>query len=884
MPAMRRISRVLHNLLHRSRVDRDLDQELASYLELLTSQNIAGGMAPEDARRAALLELGGMDAVKESVRDARAGVWLQQAVQDLHYGLRSLRRAPGFSVAMILILSLAIGANTAVFSVIEGVLLRPWPYRDPDRLCVLWKSIPQRNIEWDWTSAPTVRDWRDHSAVFEDIALILRPEGSRVTWHTPAGPETLQGSLVSANFFDVLGANPMLGRTFSARGSNDGVVVSHGFWIRRFGGSPSALGRVLRLDGRIVHVIGVMPPAFQFPDKQAELWIPLEGDPRWPVFQLPKFRIADAFCALGRLKEGRTFPQARAEMSAIASRLASQYPATDAGLAIRVVPLSEQIAGPNIQRALWLLAAAVLCVLLIACFNMAGLQMARAAGRRQEFAVRAALGAGHRRILRQLAAEGLLLTLLGGVGGVGLAFAGLHSLLSLAPPDLPRSSGIGMNLAVLGFSAALCVLAGLVFSLVPMYRTVRSELHPALGQGTRGSSGVGAGRWRGLLVAAQYAFAFALLFGAGLLLRSFLLLEAVDRGFDTSRLVTVSVSLPSPKYNQPARVQAFLEEAIQRLQAIPGVEGAAVGSARMGTFRGNAPNQNIVVEGQPFSQDPVVHARVIVTEDYFRLLGIPILQGRALSRYDTARQPLVAVINQAMARQFWPRANPVGKRFQQLLPGTAGTWIMVVGVAGDVVYSRDGFVVPVFYSPVSQWHLTEHEMVVRTASDPRPLVGSIPRALQSVDPSLPRFPAAAVDDELAAQDRPRRFQTLLTTIFALLALILAATGLYALVAYSVEQRRREFGIRLALGSTASGIARLVLHHGVGWGIGGIIAGTFAASAFARGLSALLFGITPADPVTLLAVLSLLLLVMIASSALPAIRASRIDPVTALRQD
>ena len=813
---------------------------------------------------------------------------LEQLWQDLRYGARALCRSPGFSLTAILVLALAIGANTAVFSVIEGVLLRRLPYRNPGRLCVLWKSIPARNIEWDWTSAPTIRDWREQGEVFQDIAIVLRPEASKVTLQAGSEVDRLQASVVSGNFFDLLGVAPLRGRAFSPadeRRKEDVAVLSYGFWLRRFGAGDSALGQTLRLDGRNVRIIGVMPASFQFPDKDAELWLLLSADPRWPLFQLPKFRIADAFCALARLKPGRSPGEANAQLAAVSARLAREYPATDTGLQVRVVPLSRQIAGDPIRRALWILGGAVFCVLLIACSNIASLLVARGLERRKELSIRAALGAGQGRLLRQFAAENILLSLAGGVGGVLLAYVALHSLLALAPPDLPRASGIAINRAVLGFSLGLCLLAALAFGLLPASFIARIEAPSGLrDRGRTTSSGPGMQRFRGLLVAAQYALAIVLLSGAGLLVRSFLLLNALDRGFDTARLLTVSVPLPSDKYREPARGQAFFDEALRRVQSLPGVAGAATGWAILGGFRGNAPNQNIVVEGRLLSPDPLLHGRNIVSPGYFHLLGIPLQEGRLFSAEDTAGKPLVAVINRSMARRLWPAESAIGKRFKQVLPGTDAAWITVVGVVGDVIYNRDGIVLPVFYSPERQWYFPERQLIVRTAADPRGLFSPISRELHLIDPGLPRFEVESVEGQLTEQDRPRRFQTELIAIFAGLALLLAVTGLYGLMAYAVQQRTKEIGIRVALGSTGAGIVRLVLRQALAWGGAGIAAGLVGAVLFGRALAASLYHVTPADPLTFAAVITLLTLAMLSASAFPALRAGKVDPTVALRHE
>lgn len=886
---MRKVSRLFWNVFRKDRVDRDLDEELRSYLDLLIEQKIATGMSEPDARRVALLELEGLENVKESVRDVRAGVRLQQVWQDLCYAGRILRGSPGFAITVVLVLALATGASTAVFSVIEGVLLRPLPYKDHERLCVLWKSIPQRNIEWDWTSAPTVRDWREQTDVFEDMALILRPGGSRVSMQSDSGAERIQGSIVSGNFFDLLGARPLFGRTFTqseAQRGDNVAVLSYGFWQRRFGANNSILGRTIRLDDRSVLVIGAMPPAFQFPDKHAELWLLVTADPRWPSFQMPRFRIADAFCALGRLKSGRSVEQARTEMKAVSARLAQQYPATDAGLQVRVVPLVDQVAGPQVRRALWILGAAVLCVLLMACSNIASLLVARGAARRRELALRAALGAGQARLIWQFATESILLSIAGGTGGAVLAYVGLHSLLALAPADLPRSDGIAINGVVLAFSFGLCLVTGLVFGLLPASQIARIEAVADLNaRGRSSTSGPAVQRLRGALVATQYALAIVLLTGAGLLIRSFLLLNMVDPGFDTKRLLTVSVQLPFERYKEPGRVQAFFDDAVRRLEVLPGVRGAATGSVVFDSFTGNAPNQNILVEGRPFGQDEVLHSRNIVSEEYFRLLGIPLLQGRLFSNQDTTGKPTVAVINRSMARHLWPSENALGRRFKEALPGTDGTWMTVVGIVGDVVYNRDGVVIPVFYSPARQWrHLTTRDLVVGTAADPRALVPTVRRELQSIDPTLPPLEMATVEDRLAEQDRPRRFQTDLIGIFACLALLLAATGLYGLMANSVQQRTKEIGIRVALGATRTSIARLVLKEGLIWGLGGMAIGAVGAGLFGRALSASLYRVTASDPVTLTAVITLLASVIVTASLLPVLRASKVDPTVTLRHE
>jgi putative ABC transport system permease protein len=572
-------------------------------------------------------------------------------------------------------------------------------------------------------------------------------------------------------------------------------------------------------------------------------------------------------------------------MKVVSSKLAQQYPATDTGLEVHIVPLFEQIAEWPVRRALWILGGAALCVLLVACSNIASLLVARGAKRRKEMAIRAALGAGQWRLVWQLATESILLSMAGGIGGVVLAYAGLHSLLALVPADLPRSDGIGIDGIVLGFSFVLCLLTGLVFGLLPASKVARVQERSGLQDQGRGMSAwPGARRVRGVLVATQYAVAIVLLTGAGLLIRSFLLLNSVDRGFDSTRLVTVSVPLPYEKYERPSRGQAFFDEAIRRLGSLPGVQGAATGSAVFDTFQGNAPNENIVLENEPLAQNPTHHQRNIVSENYFRLLGIPLQEGRLFSGEDAGGKPAVAVINRSMARHFWPSENAIGKRFKEVLPGMDRNWITVVGIVGDVIYNRDGVSLPVFYCPERQWYFTERQVIVRTRDDPRALIAAVRQTVQSIDKTLPRFEIATVDDRLAAQDKPRRFQTELIGIFAGIALVLATIGLYGLMAYSVEQRTKEIGIRLALGATRATVARIVLGEGLAWGASGITIGVAGAVAFGRALSASLYRTTATDPVTLSAVIALLALMMLMALVFPTLHASKVDPTGALRHE
>jgi putative ABC transport system permease protein len=819
-------------------------------------------------------------------------LWLQprrmedEMFQDLRYGARMLVKSPGFTFVVALTLALGIGANTAIFSVIEAVMLRPLPYQNSERLCVLWKSVPARNIEWDWTSYPTIRDWREQSRSFEDMAAIFLPSASEVTLQSDAGLERIQGSKVTGNFFEILGVKPLLGRAFSddeARRGDDVVVLSHGFWQRRFGGDGAIVGRKLHLDNRSATVIGVMPPNFQFPDKNAQLWLLLSTDHRWAGIQ--KIRLADAFSALARLKPGVSIEEARAEMNAIAGRLAQQYPATDANLGIRVVPLFDQIAGAQLRRALWILGGAVLCVLLIACSNIASLLVARGAARRKELAVRAALGADTWRLLRQLATENILLSLLGGLVGLLFAHWALRALLSLVPEDLPRADGIAINGTALAFAFTICLLTGVVFGLLPAAQITRGNLHASLNEsGRSASAGAGVRRARGLLVIMQFTFAIVLLIGAGLMIRSFLLLNAVKPGFDTTHLLTMTVRLPDEWYKTEARMRAFFEEAIQKIEQLPGVHGAAVGGAVSDSFKGRVPNVSIVIEGRPATQDPERHEGNMVSNGYFRVMGIPLRQGRLFSAEDNPDSPGVAVISDTMARRFWPSESPLGKRFKEVLPGADSEWLTVIGVVGDVVTNRDGTVYPTFYNTTNQFTMWNWRLVVRTQSPPLELAAAVRRAVRATDSTVPDFEITTVEQSLAKLDRPRNFQTQLIGAFAVTALLLSALGLYGLMSYLVAQRAKEIGIRVALGAQRRDVLKLVIGQGMTVALTGVSLGLAAALAVTQLMKSLLFGVAATDPATFAGVAALLAAVALLACYLPARRATKVDPVVALRTE
>jgi putative ABC transport system permease protein len=573
-------------------------------------------------------------------------------------------------------------------------------------------------------------------------------------------------------------------------------------------------------------------------------------------------------------------------MNIISERLAQQYPATDANLGVRVAPFFDQIAGAQLRRALWILGGAVLCVLLIACSNIASLLVARGAARRKELAVRAALGAGRWRLLRQLATENILLSLLGGFAGLLFANWALRALLALVPEDLPRADGIAINGSALAFAFALCLLNGVVFGLLPALQITRGNLHASLNEsGRSASASAGVSRARGFLVATQFALTIVLLTGAGLMIRSFLLLDAVKPGFDTTHLLTMTVRLPDEWYASESRMRAFFVEAIQKIEQLPGVHGAAVGGAVSGSFRDRVPNVSIVIEGRPATQDPERHDRNMVSNGYFRVMGIPLRQGRLFSAEDHSGSPGVAVISETMARRFWPSESPLGKRFKEVLPGADSEWLTVIGIVGDIVTNRDGTVYPTFYSTTNQsagWW--DWRLVVRTESPPFELAVAVRRAVRSIDSTVPNFEITTVEQSLAKLDRPRKFQTHLIGAFAVTALLLSALGLYGLMSYLVAQRTKEIGIRVALGAQRRDVLKLVIGQGMAVALTGVSLGLAAAFAVTQLMKSLLFGVTATDPATFACVAALLAAVALLACYIPARRATKVDPTVALRSE
>ena len=801
-------------------------------------------------------------------------------LQDLRLAWRAAVSRPGFSAAAILTLALGLGANTALFSVVNGVLLRPLPFVEPERLSFLTR-------EGD-VSIPDGVDWRRESRTFESVALFLR------TWafdlSGDGAPERLQGSVVEPEFFDVLRVAPLFGRGLTADDNRVGgahvAVIGEGFWKRRFGGEPGVVGRKITLSDHATEIVGVMPERFDFLQDGVDLWVPAAVETPWAVAE----RGTNNFDAIGRLRPGVTLAAARDEMVAITTRLAGVYPKTNGGKIVEPLPLLQFITH-RVERSLLVLLGAVTLLVLLAGVNLSGLLLARSTARQGEFAVRRALGAGAGRILRQVLTEGMVLAGVGGILGVLLAFWSRDLLLAATRGTLPRVDNVAVDLRVLAFALAATVVVGLGMSLVPALHVLRTD--PAAHLGGAGK-GLGRVRHRALggLVASEVALAFLLLFGAGLLLRTFDRLQRVPLGFDPGRVLVAQVVLPESRYSERSRQTAAFREIVEAVSAVPGVESAAtvIGSPlQPGTGIGGA----VAIEGRaPEPEGKRLGARVRpVQGDYFRTLKLPVLEGRAFALGDDERAIPVAVVNQRFARDVFPGESPVGHRIafpDHAPPGVPAAWMTIVGVASDVkAYALDEPDSRAVYLPYPQRQAAWQrfgDLVVRAKGDPGALAGAVREAVLSVDKTLPLAGMTTLEARHSEASAQSRFNALALLAFGAVALFLALQGLFAILAFSVEQRRPEIGLRMALGARAGDVLRLVFGLGLGLTAGGLLAGTLLSLALGRLVAGLLYEVRPADPAVLAFTLLAFSLTALLACGLPAMRAVRTDPARALRAE
>jgi putative ABC transport system permease protein len=878
-----RLKTALRALLHGTQVERELDEELRYHIEQQTEQNIRLGMNPEEARCAARKAFGGVEQAKERSRDARGVRWLEELRQDVRYGVRVLIKNPGFTLIAVLTLALGIGANTAIFSVVNAVLFKPLLYPQSDLLVQIWQTNPRANRWGEWISYPAFVDYRRQNQVFEDTAA-YRPW----LWNITGGdhPEALFGARVTSNLFSVLGVQPMLGRSFLPEEEQPGrgqiVILSHGFWQRRFGSDPGLVGKTITIDGQNHTVVGIMPPGFDLPYNvsnaafASDVWIPPGDDPEREDRGSPNYRV------LARLKPGASIQQAQTNLETIARGLAEQYP-ENREMSAMVVGLQQNLV-KEARPTLLLLLGAVGFVMLIACANVANLQLARTTARQKEAAVRLALGAGRLRLIRQLLTESMLLALFGGVAGLLLAVWGVEFLVKLGP-DIPRLQDISIDPRVVGFTLSLSLATGVIFGMAPAFQGSRIDLNETLKEsGTRAPVGSGRGRTRSLLVIAQMALALMLLISAGLLIQSFVRLQKVDPGFNPRGVLTAYLMLPPARYFEPRLQAAFFKEVIDRIEALPGVE--AVGGASVVPLTGSNDAGYFSVEGRPWPGpgEPVIEAeQPKITPEYFRAMGIPVLRGRAFTWADNENSPEVAVVSEDLVRRYWPDEDPIGKRLSVNNRSGQPVWRQVVGVVKDV--KHDGLtnqVRPAIYVPVSQLTSPGAILAVRTRTDPTSLFAAIRRAVTAVDSEQPVFKLNTMERSISDSVSQRRFQMQVLTVFAAVALTLAAVGIYGVMAYTVSRRTHEIGIRVALGARQRDVLRMVVEQGMGLALIGIVIGLAGALALTRLMKGLLFEVSATDPKTFAGIVSILIIVALLACYLPARRAAKVDPMIALR--
>ncbi|HEX5412074.1 MAG TPA: ABC transporter permease [Terriglobia bacterium] len=884
---MKRLRRFVKRLTSWAKTGRDEDRlraEIESHIALQTEDNLRAGMSPNEARRQAVLKFGAVESIKEEYRDQRRLPFIEDLLRDVQYALRQLRRNPGFTTVVVITLALGIGANTAIFSVVNTVLLRPLPYRDADLLVTVWEYNRARSIHHTETvSAPDFADWRAENHVFQSMGAST--DGSFYTLTGRGEPAAIMGYYFSADFFHVLGTAPLLGRTFLPEeeqpGKNHVVVLSYSLWQNRFGGDRAVLGKTITLDGAAYTVVGVMPPGFKWPGG-TELWTPLTISPKAAAD-----RNYRDLRVMARLKPGVTIQQARMEMNMIAHRLAFEYPKTNKDeSSTEIISLRQKISG-GIRPALLVLLCAVGLVLLIACANVANLLLARSAGRQKEVAVRAALGASRGRLVRQFLTESILLAFAGGALGLLLAFWCTGALVAMFPPtisnlSIPHIQKIPIDGWVLGFALAVSLLTGVIFGLIPALQAARLNTDESLKECGRSLSGSAQGRhFRNTLVIAEVALSLILVASAALTIKSFAHLLGGDLGFTPHHVLTLRVLLPNHKYGTDAEQRDFSDQALDRVRALPGVKSA--GTVTFLPLSGWGGIRQVSLEGQLTSQRGNPNALwSSVTPGYFRAMDIPLVKGRFFTDQDNQGANSVAIISKSLARRLAPNRNPVGQSIN--VEGIKGL-VEVVGVVGDVhQLGITSEVTSEIYLPFSQVPAPILCFTIRTAGNPSGIVRGAERAIWAVDKDQAVSYLMTMDALASESLAPQRVATVLLGVFAGIALLLAVVGLYGVIAYSVSQRTHEIGIRMALGAERRDVLKMVLSQGLKLAMIGVSIGIAGALALTRFLSSLLYGVKPTDPLTFIAVSLILIAVAVAACYVPARRAAKVDPMVALRYE
>lgn len=813
---------------------------------------------------------------------------METLMQDIRYALRVIINNPAFSIIAVLALALGIGATSAIFSVVNAVVLRPLPYKNPDRLMTLWEQSLQRNVPEMPISYANYKDWVEQNQVFDHIAIFS------FTGLNLAGtgePERVFGVRAAASLFPLLQVNPMLGRAFTEEEDRVGVapvvVLSHSLWRRRFDSDTEVIGKAVTFNNQSYTIVGVMPAGFEFPsgfsfrnrviNDPIEFWTPIA------LTAGLQPRGAHSHLAVGRLKQGVTVEQARAEMSAIQSRLEQQYPDANTGITVNLLPMHEQITG-NIRPALLVLLGAVAFVLLIACANVANLLLARATARQKEIAIRTALGASRWRIVRQLLTESVMLSMAGGLLGLLIALWGTSLLIAVSPNTIPRAKDISVDGGVLLFTIIVSVLTGLLFGLVPALQASKLELNETLKEGARGTSGgIHRNRVRSVLVVTEVALSLVLLVGAGLLIKSFIRLQQAGLGFTTENLLTMRVSLPPAKYNDAVKQGDFYKQALERLRNLPGVQAAS--GVTMMPLTPNYSATDFRFEGRPVPPpgEEVISSHAAAAPDYFRAMGIPFISGRDFTERDNREAPGVAIISESFAHSFMHGEDPIGKRIA--FGDDNPRWLSIVGVVADVKhFGLDIPARPVVYTMYLQNSGAQMSLVLRAASDPASLAPFARREILAVDKDQPISDVRTMQELLSESIASRRFSMLLLALFAAVALILAAVGIYGVMSYSVTQRTHEIGIRMALGAQTRDVLKLIVGQGMIVALAGVVIGLAASFALTRLMESLLFGISATDPLTFFIIPLVLVAVAFGACLVPALRAAKVDPMIALRYE
>ena len=868
-------------------VDRDFEQEIEAHLEMLTEDNLRRGMTPEEAARAARVRLGGLTQLKETNRELRGLPMIETFLQDTRYAFRMLRKNPGFTAVAVVTLALGIGANTAIFSVVYAVLLKPLPYANSEQLFNVFQAQPQQGVTGTGWSYPNFSELREQTTVFSEMA---GAQQHQLTLTAQGEPSVVNTSAVTPELLSLFGEKALAGRTLRPEDGSAGappvVVLSEGLWRGAFGADPNTVGSSINLDKRSFTVVGIMPAAFRFPNlaQPAQVWIPLVQDPLFGSW-MPR-RAGHWLQVTGRLRPGVSMTQAQAELDAIGARLAEAFPAENDGWAIRMVPLQQMIVG-DAKSPLLVLLGAVGLVLLIACANIANLLLARATSRSREIAVRATLGAGRARIVRQLLSETAVLGLLGGGAGIALAYWGVQGLSSLLPSSLPRVNEIRVDHWVLAFALLLSAIATCAFGLAPALFAAHSNLQTSLREGGSRSGEPGRRRRaRSVLAAGEIALAMVLLVAAGLLLRSFAKLMSVSPGFDAQHVLKADISLPRFQYSTPQQWAAFSDELLARIQAEPGLQDAAVAVPRPIVDR--CVTLGFDIAGSPPSSASASRTAeyVSVSPDYFHVMGIPLLAGRVFDRHDIPSSSRVSIISQAMAQLYFPNEDPLGKRLTfGFPPGVRGEEREIVGIVGDVramaLGEKPG---PMMYVPYAQEPFWGANLVVRSALGPASVAAAIRHEVRRMDKELPVTDVAMMPEVIGASVAQPRFRTFVLGLFAAMALALAATGIFGVISYSVSCRTNEIGIRVALGASRGAILRMVLRETLALTFAGLAVGVPCALAAARLVEHLLFGVSANDPATLASVAIVLSAVAALAGYVPARRAMRVDAMVALRHE